>query len=113
MSNVSEKVIKKLLLSLNTSKAAEIDQIPVKFLKDGEEVLGVRNIIDLSVKLSTFPEECKIAKLKLIFRNAARTDTRNYRAISLLPQVSKVIEKLIHFQIEDYLHKEKLTYIYQ
>ena len=35
------------------------------------------------------------------------TDPRNYRPISLLPLVSKITEKPIHFQIEDYLHKKK------
>ena len=61
---------------LSISKAAGMDQIPAKFLKDGAEVLALLlgNIINLSIKLSTFPEECKIAKLKPIFKKVARTD---------------------------------------
>ena len=65
------------------------------------------------MKLSTFPEECKIAKLKPIFKKSARTDPKNYCPISLLPQVSKTIEKSIHFQIEGYLNKKKLIFMYQ
>ena len=86
-----------------------MDQIPAKFLRDGAEVLALplRNIINLSIKLSTFPEECKIAKLKPIFKKGARTDPQNYRPVSLLPLVSKIIEKSIDFQIEDYLNKKK------
>ena len=34
-SNVSEEVIKKILLNLDTTKAAGIDQVPSKCLKDG------------------------------------------------------------------------------
>ena len=107
---MSEEDVKKILLSLDTSKAAGMDQIPAKFLRDGAEVLALPlgNIINLSIKLSTFPEECKIAKLKPIFKKGARTDPKNYRPISLLPLVSKIIEKSIHFQIEDYLNKKKL-----
>ena len=75
--------------------------------------LPLGNIINFSIKLSTFPEECKISKLKPIFNNGARTDPKNYRPISLLPQVSKIIEKSIHFQIKDYLNKKKLIYMYQ
>ena len=36
-SNVSEEDVKKILLSLGTSKAAGIDQIPAAFLRDGAE----------------------------------------------------------------------------
>ena len=70
-----------------------MDQIPAKLLRDGAEVLALslRNIINLSIKLSTFPEECKIAKLKPIFKKGARTDPKNYRLVSLLPLVSKII----------------------
>ena len=67
------------------------------------------DIMNLSIKLSTFPEECKIAKLKPIFKKGARTDPKNYRPISLLPLVSKIVEKSIHFQI----NKKKLIYMYQ
>ena len=54
--NVSEEDVKSILLSLNTSKAAGIDQIPAKFLRDGAEVLALPlgNIINLSIKLPNF-----------------------------------------------------------
>ena len=89
-------------------------QIPAKFLRDGAEALALPlgNIINLSIKLSTFPEECKIATLKLIFKTGARTDP-NYRPISLLPLVSKITKTSIHFRIENYLDKKKLIYRYQ
>ena len=114
-SNVSEEDVKKILLYLDTSKAARMDQIPAKFLRDSAEVLALHwgNIVNLPIKLSTFPGECKFVKLKSIFKKAARTYPKNYRPISLLPLVSKIIEKSIHFQIEDYLNKKKLISMYQ
>ena len=100
-SNVFEEGIKKILLSLDTSKAAGMDQIPAKFLRDGAEVLALplRNIINLSIKESTFPEEYTIAKSQPIFKKGTKTYPRNYRPISLLPLVSIMIEKSIDFQI--------------
>ena len=99
--NISEEVIKKILLSLDTSKAADMDEILAKFLRVGSEVLALplRNIINLSIKLSTFPEECKIAKLKPIFKKGARTDPKNYRPTLLLPLVSKIIENHFTFKL--------------
>ena len=114
-SNVFEEDVKKIFLSLNTSKTVGMDKKPANFLREGAEVLALPlgNIINLSIKLSTFLEETKIAKLKPIFKKGARTDPKNYRPISLLPLVSKIIEKSIHFQIEDYLNKKKLIHMYQ
>ena len=111
-SSVSEEDVKKILLSLDTSKAAVIE-IPAKFLRNGAEVLALPlgNIMNLSTKLSNFSEECEIAKLKSMFKRGARTGPKNYRLISFLPLVSKIIEKSIHFQIEDFLNKKKLIYI--
>ena len=99
--NVSEEGVKKILLSHDTSKAAGMDQIPAKFLRNGAEVLALplRNIINLSIKESTFPEEYTIAKSQPIFKKGTKTYPRNYRPISLLPLVSIMIEKSIHFQI--------------
>ena len=114
-SNMSEENVKKILRNLDTSKATGMDQIPAKFLRDGAEVLALLlgNIIHLSIKLSAFPGQYKIAKLKLIFKKGARADPKNYRPIPLLPLASKIIEKSIHFQIEGYLNKKKLIYMYQ
>ena len=79
---------KKILLNPDTSKISR------KFLRDGAEVLALplRNVINLLIKQSTFPEERKIPKLEPIFKEGA----------SLLLLVSKIIENLFHFQIEDY-----------
>ena len=65
------------LMTLNfQTYLKKMDQIPAKFLRNSAEVLDFlsRNIITLSIKLSTFPEECKIAKLKPIFKKGAKTD---------------------------------------
>ena len=114
-SNVSEDEVKKILLSPDTSKAAGMDQIPAKILRDGAKVLALPlvNIINLSIKLSTFPEECEIAKIKPIFEKGARIDTKNYRPISFSPLVSRIIQKSIHFQNKEFLNKKKLIYMYQ
>ena len=50
--------------------------------------------MNLSIKLSTFPEECKIAILKPIFKKGARTDPKNYRPISILLLVLKITNSL-------------------
>ena len=52
-----------------------------------------------------FPAECKIVKLKPLFKKDSKTNLKNCRPILLLPVVWKIIEKSIHYQLEDYLFK--------
>ena len=68
-----------------------------------EIAIHLANIINLSIKLVTFPLQCKIAKRKTLFKIGIKTEAKNYRPISLLPFISKVIEKFIQDQTQDYL----------
>ena len=47
-------------------------------------------------KGSLFPDQFKIEKLKPLFKKVFKSDPKNYRLVSLLPAVSKVIEKTVH-----------------
>ena len=62
--------ILKILRDINTSKAAGIDRLPGKFLKDGANVLAkpVTDICNLSISLNKFPSAFKLAKVKPIFK---------------------------------------------
>ena len=112
---ITENITKKLLCCLDVSKAPGIDEMPSRCLKDGAEMLAnpISDIINLSIKLSTFPEKCKIAKLILLLKKGSKTDPKNYRPISLLPLLSKLIEKAIHIQTQEYLDKHGLLYKFQ
>ena len=64
------------------------------------------NIINLSIKLDPFPSQCKIGKTKPLFKKIIK----KYRPVSLLLLISKVAEKFIHDQTQDYLQRNKLLY---
>ena len=65
-----------LLKSCNVKKAAGIDNISGRFLKDGADVLAlpITQICNLSIKLSHFPKDCKVAKLKPLYKKGTKTD---------------------------------------
>ena len=107
------ETIIKILACLDSSKASGLDGISSKFFKDGAKVLALPlcNLVDLSTKQSLFPDQCNIAKLKPLFKKVSRGDPKNYRPISLLSVVSKIIEKTT--QIETLiLDKKRLGYLY-
>ena len=87
LSITSEEEVFKMMQNIDISKAAGIDNLSGKFLKDGAEILAkpLSEICNLSITSRTFPNACKVAKLKPIFKKDKKTDPSNYRPISLLP----------------------------
>ena len=111
----NHEIILKLLEEINPAKSAGIYQIGGRFLKDGTTTLAspIKNLCNLSIKLSKFPYECKIALLKPLFKKGSKLEAKNYRPISLLPLVSKIFEKVIFNQTQMYLDQNKIFYKYQ
>ena len=112
---VSSESIIKLLKCMDINKAAGIDNLSGRFLKDGAQILAspIAQLCNLSISLASFPNDCKIAKLKPLFKKGSKTDPKNYRPISLLPLVSKVIEKVIHDQTTTFLTENNILYKFQ
>ena len=92
-----EKILN-VLKVLNPSKAAGFDNLSGNFLKDSANILArsISQLCNLSIKFNSFPRSCKIAKVKPLLRKGSKTDTQNYRPISLLTILSKIIERIIH-----------------
>ena len=86
-----------------------------RFLKDGADILpkSVSALCNLSISQGVFPSACKVVKLKPIFKKGKKTDPSNYRPISLLPVISKIIEKVVHDQTNAFLSDENILYNYQ
>ena len=61
---------------IKSSKAAAIDKLSGKFLKDGAEILAkpVSALCNLSISREVFPSACKVAKLKTVFKKSKKTD---------------------------------------
>ena len=115
LSITSQEEVFKIIQNIGISKAAGIDNLSGKFLKDGAEILAkpLSEICNLSITSRTFPNACKVAKLKPIFKKGKKTDPSNYRPISLLPLISKVLERVIHDQTNAFLKGNNLLYNYQ
>ena len=95
----------KILKEFKTSKATGIDNLAVRFLKDGSNILctPIAKICNISIKLASFPDKCKIAKIKPLYKKGLKTDPKSFRPISLLPLISKIIARIIHDQTMNFL----------
>ena len=102
--------IEKILRSTNIRKAAGRDDLSGRFLKNDSRVLTkpISELCNLSIKLGSFPGSCKIAKLKPLFKKGSKTNASNYRPISLLLLISKIMEKLTHEQTSSFLSNNEI-----
>ena len=101
--------------NIEISKAAGIDKLPGRFPKDGADILSkpISEICNLSISHGIFPNACKVAKLKPIFKKGEKVDPSNCRPFSLLPLISNIIEKVVHDQTNKFLSDNKILYNYQ
>jgi potassium voltage-gated channel Eag-related subfamily H protein 8 len=92
---VTEKFVYDQLLQLKPNKAIVLDKISSRLLKDGAEVIApiLAKIMNFSFNSTSFPQSWKSAKVMALFKNGSTDDCNNYRRISILPTISKIIER--------------------
>ena len=72
--------------------------------------MPITQICNLSITFSHFPEDCKVAEFKPLYKKGTKTDPNNFRPISLLPIVSKTMEKAIHDQTMNFLMENNVIH---
>ena len=112
---VNEFPVYRLITKLPTSKATGVDKISTKVLQVAAPAVPqpLTKIFNKSIVLGQFPSEWKAARVIPVFKNGQRTMLDNYRPISILPVVSKLIERILYNQISEYLEKESILFEYQ
>ena len=115
LTSITEQFVNTELSNLNISKSTGYDGIPAKFLKDASsEIKGVVTyLINLSLIANKFPDEMKHAKVKPLYKKNKKTEVENYRPVSILCILSKILERAVHKQLEEYLIKNDLLYSHQ
>ena len=67
-------------------------------------------LINISLETGNVPNTLKIAKVIPIYKNKSPEQYANYRPISLLPSLSKVLEKIIHKRLYNFINSQNLFY---
>lgn len=70
----------------------------------------ITQIINQSIEEGKFPEGMKISKITPIHKKGNKTDKNNYRPIANITVFAKILEKVIHQQLMDFLEKSNFFY---
>ena len=106
----SVQEIAKLLSNIDVRKAAGSDQVPAAILKHCSPVLApsLTILINASLASGVVPASLKIADVRPLFKSGDKAVAKNYRPISLLPIVSKVLERVVHTRLCKFLSGNSL-----
>ena len=112
ISSTNNKEIIEIIDSLDSSKSTGPCKIPINLLKIAKNEIAppLSDICNSSFVEGTFPQKNKIAKVIPVHKNGSTEDVNNYRPISLLPTLSKIMEKLVASRLTTYLELHSILY---
>ena len=98
--------------SLKTSKSLGYDDISAEVVKKvSDEVFVIlKHIFNISLAKGVFPDKLKIVWVTPIFKKGNNTLVTNYRSISVLPCLSKLLERIMYNRLYKFLVENNILY---
>ena len=114
MPQITDKDVEKLIKSLN-NVAGGIDKISTQILLGTYKSIlhHLTFFFNLCIQNGLFPDNLKVAIIIPLHKTGSKDKFTNYRPISLLPILSKILEKIIHFTLSEYLEEHSILYPFQ
>ena len=99
--------ISNIILKLKNKLSAGLDLVPTKVLKASPDniLVALSHVFNLSLSKGEFINDFKIAKVCPVFKKGNAKDINNYRPISLLSNVSKILEKIMYSRLYSFLER--------
>ena len=102
----------KIIETLKPKSSSGIDGISNKLLKliKNGILVPLTLIMNQAIENGIFPERLKIAKVIPLFKTNEDYLFENYKPISVLPSLSKILERVMHSQLVSYFSRFNLFY---
>lgn len=104
--------IEKYIKSLKNKHSKGCDNISNFILKQMYPGIlkALEIIFNKSLSEGVFPENMKLAIVKPVYKGKCKSEIINYRPISLLSVISKILEKIVHDRLIKFFEKWKVLY---
>ena len=108
----NHSIVKEIILTLETKTSLDIDDLNTKVLKKVADLIStpLSHVINLSFDTGVLPVKLKISRTVPVFKTGSSTNLSNYRPISCLPVISKIIEQMVSKQLYFYVFDNNLLY---
>ena len=89
-----------------------VNSIPIKILKLAKEQIAEHLcfIYKLPFTIGIFPDSLKITKVTPVYKKGSKLKCANYRPITLLSNLDKITEKLMHKRLLRFLNNQIVLY---
>ena len=110
LKHVTVVKVNKLLKGLKNSKSTAIDELDNFCVKIAADIIDrpLHHIITLSIIKNKFPRGWKFSKVIPLHKKLCALERKNYRPVSILSPLSKILEKVVYEQIYEYFSKNKI-----
>ena len=102
---IAEEKVLKILKNTNPYKATDIYKIKPRITKDLAYFLApiFTRLFNKAIQENYHPDVLKMTKVVELYKKGDKTSPENYRPISLLPIIAKVLDTAINTQLMDHL----------
>ena len=110
IAHVSNEVLD--IINSLENKSTGPSSIPLRMLSIIPDliILPLAHIIKMSIVTGVYPDLLKIVKVIPIHKGGSSQDINNYRPISLLSIFHKIMEKMIHKKLYNFLEEHNILY---
>lgn len=107
---VNETEVDSIISQLRNDCAVGWDGISSSLLRKCRQELvpPLTYICNRCIQTGTFPDALKKAIILPIYKSGNKDCVNNYRPISILPSISKIIEKILNKQLKGFLNKHRI-----
>ena len=100
------------IIQKSPNKSCELDHLPTRLLKGSlDELLSlITDIVNASMAAGSVPKDFKSARIRPLLKKSGLDQNllKNYRPVSNLPFISKILEKVVDKLLERHLTDNKL-----
>ena len=105
------------LIRLAPCKSSDLDPIPTSLVKDCIDILVtlITSIVNLSLSEGSFPSHFKSALVSPLLKKSTldKDNLKNYRPVSNLSFLSKVLEKVVAIRLNSHINSSNASNHYQ
>ena len=100
---------------ISTNKPTGIDGLSARLVKIAAPAIApsFTKLMNMCITTGVFPLAWKVARITPLHKTGEKSDKNNYRPISVLPILSKVLERHIHNSIYLFLKDNNILYQFQ